>query len=63
MSKKQWREVMRLDKSEYTLDGPSALLVISNFFGNEYIRNNTQISKGDKYWDIDQKIISVCIEW
>jgi hypothetical protein len=37
--------------------------MISNFFGEEYVRNNTQINKGDKYWDVDQKMVSIAIHW
>jgi hypothetical protein len=61
MSKRQWREVMRLDKGD--LNGAAALRLISTFFGDEYVRNNSQISKGDKYWDIDQKMASLCVHW
>ena len=62
MQKYQWREVMDLDEKEDFFNGTTALKLIRDFFGEEYIRTNAQINRGDKYWDIDQRMVSVNIQ-
>ncbi len=63
MKKRQWRELMKLDEGNESFSGEQALHMISNFFSEEYLRKNTQINKGDKYWYIDQTMVSVLIDW
>lgn len=60
MRKFQWREVMGLDADSDKLDGPTALDVIKKF--NGHVPRNDEISLGDDYWYMDQKMVSVYID-
>lgn len=65
MRKKQWREVMQLDKKE-KLNGETILKMIKKVYGDSFIKTNKEIQRGEqtKYpvWFLDQMTISMNIK-
>lgn len=66
MLKRQWREVMQLNKSKHQLNGTTILKYLKDFYGESYVKKNSEIKRGNleshPYWFIDQMTISVNID-
>jgi hypothetical protein len=60
MRKYQWHEVMGIDPLVDQMDGQTALKLIKKFNGEA--RENSRIVKGDDYWYVDQKMVSVYVD-
>ena len=59
MRKYQWREVMGFDPKKDKPDGDGVFNLVNKFMCE--VPENAKIEKGNYYWDIDQKMISVYI--
>lgn len=59
MKKRQWREVMQLDKRNYKIDSKSVFKLVSRFFSKYDHFNKTQ---SNQEINIAQKIISISID-
>lgn len=61
MKKRQWVKVMKFDKSNYKFNGDSILNLVREYYGDSRIKKNSEISRGDSVWFLDQSIISINI--
>lgn len=59
MRKVQWRQVMNFDSRTDSMNGSTLMNLVNKFNGET--PDNSKISKGNSFWDIDQKMVSVYI--
>lgn len=59
MTKKNWREVMGLNKKAHSLNGTIVMELVKMYYGSGLIKTNYEIIRGDDSWYLDQKILSI----
>ncbi len=60
MRKWQWREVMRLKKG-MELKGATVIEKVKEIHGENCFAENTQMVRGDQFWFLDQRTITIAI--
>ena len=61
MKKSLWRKVMQLSDIN-VLTGKFVLEAVDDYFGLNTVKQNSEITRGDVTWDLDQKYISIRIK-